>query len=107
MSILETIFHLVILSILNKVLLQLIEKLQPDFVFYLSGVDVLGSDKFGKLKLTVDGCRQRDMSVYSLLKKYKIPCVTSMGGGYSEDIKVIVEAHCNTFRVAKQVFELR
>jgi len=30
--------------------------------------------------------------------------VAAMGGGYSEDIKVIVEAHCNTFRLAKHLF---
>jgi len=27
-----------------------------------------------------------------------------MGGGYSENIEVITEAHCNTFRLAKQYF---
>jgi hypothetical protein len=29
-----------------------------------------------------------------------------MGGGYSADIKVIVEAHCNTFRVARSLYHL-
>jgi acetoin utilization deacetylase AcuC-like enzyme len=90
----------VYLRILNRVLPQLLDKLQPDFAFYLSGVDVLASDKFGKLKLTLDGCRHRDEFVFRSLKERKIPCVTAMGGGYSEDIKVIVEAHCNTFRLA-------
>ncbi len=27
-----------------------------------------------------------------------------MGGGYSPDVKTIVEAHCNTFRLAKDLF---
>jgi hypothetical protein len=29
-----------------------------------------------------------------------------MGGGYSADHRIIVEAHCNTFRCAKRIFEL-
>jgi acetoin utilization deacetylase AcuC-like enzyme len=93
----------VYLTILQQVLPQLLNELQPDFVFYLSGVDVLASDKFGKLKMTLEGCRQRDEFVFESLKKRKIPCVTAMGGGYSEDIKVIVEAHCNTFRAGGEV----
>jgi acetoin utilization deacetylase AcuC-like enzyme len=92
------------LIILKKILPQLLEQLQPDFAFYLSGVDVLASDKFGKLKLSMEGCRERDRFVFTALKERKIPCVTAMGGGYSEDVNVIVEAHCNTFRFASELF---
>ena len=92
------------LCILKKILPQLLAQLQPDFAFYLSGVDVLASDKFGKLKLTMEGCRERDRFVFDTLKKRKIPCVTAMGGGYSENVNVIVEAHCNTFRIANELF---
>jgi hypothetical protein len=41
------------------------------------------------------------------LQKRKIPCAVAMGGGYSEDIKLIVEAHCNTFRVAKSRYQIQ
>jgi acetoin utilization deacetylase AcuC-like enzyme len=78
--------------------------LQPDFTFYLSGVDILSTDKFGKLKVSIAGCKQRDEMVFSQLKAKGIPCVVAMGGGYSPDIKTIVEAHCNTFRVAKDIY---
>jgi len=27
-----------------------------------------------------------------------------MGGGYSPDIKIIIESHANTFRLAKEIF---
>ena len=94
------------LSILKKVLPQLIKAVQPDFACYLSGVDVLASDKFGKLKLSIEGCKRRDQFVFSTLKEQGIPCVTAMGGGYSEDIKLIVEAHCNTFKVGKEIYRL-
>ncbi len=94
------------LSILKKVLPELISKMNPDFAFYLSGVDILSTDRFGKLHITVNGCRERDEFVFTSLKRAGIPCVTAMGGGYSADIKQIVEAHCNTFRAGKDIFGL-
>ncbi|WP_207515535.1 histone deacetylase family protein [Longitalea luteola] len=92
------------LSLLRTNLLTLLDQLQPDFAFYLSGVDILATDKFGKLKISMEGCRQRDELVFTTLKQRRIPCVVAMGGGYSPDIKTIVEAHCNTFRVAKDIY---
>jgi len=94
------------LSLLQNTLHTLLDQLEPDFVFYLSGVDILATDKFGKLKISMEGCRQRDEMVFSQLKQHGIPCVVAMGGGYSPDIKTIVEAHCNTFRVAKDFYGL-
>lgn len=93
------------LNILKDTLPGLIRDIQPDFAFFLSGVDILETDKFGKLKLTMDECRQRDEMVFKLLKQHQIPVTVAMGGGYSPDIKTIVEAHCNTFRLAKEIFD--
>jgi len=91
---------------LTSALPRLLEQVRPQFVFYLSGVDILASDKFGKLKVSMDGCLARDRFVYTSLRNAGVPCVTAMGGGYSADIRVITEAHCNTFRVAKSIYEL-
>jgi acetoin utilization deacetylase AcuC-like enzyme len=84
----------------------LLQDVRPDFAFYLSGVDVLKTDRFGKLGLTVQGCKQRDAFVFSTLQQHNIPCTVAMGGGYSPDVKMIVEAHCNTFRLAKDIYNL-
>lgn len=92
------------LSILSETLPKLIKEIQPGFAFFLSGVDILETDKFGKLKVSVNGCKQRDEFVFQLLKENKIPVTVAMGGGYSPDIKIIVEAHCNTFRLAKEIY---
>lgn len=92
------------LSILEDNLPKLIENLQPDFIFYLCGVDVLESDKLGTLSLTLKGCKKRDKFVLNTCKEHSIPVQCSMGGGYSADIKVIVEAHSNTFRLAQSVY---
>lgn len=94
------------LSLLQTTLSKLINDVKPDFAFFLSGVDILSTDKFGKLKVSMQGCKKREEIVFSNLQKLKIPCAVAMGGGYSEDVKVITEAHCNTYRVAKDVFGL-
>ena len=94
------------LSLLKENLLKTIHKIKPGFAFFLSGVDILATDKFGKLKLTMAGCRQRDEMVFTTLQQQQIPCMAAMGGGYSADVKIITEAHCNTFRVAKDIYDL-
>lgn len=92
------------LSLLKKVLPKLIYEQQPDFIYYLSGVDIIASDKLGKLSLTLGGCKERDRFVLQTCKDHAIPVMCSMGGGYSPDIKTIVDAHANTFRLAQEIF---
>ncbi|MEZ4924955.1 MAG: histone deacetylase [Saprospiraceae bacterium] len=92
------------LKTLNNHLPRVTEAFQPDFIFYLSGVDVLETDKLGRLALSRDGCRRRDKTVLEFCKRNQLPVAVSMGGGYSPKIADIVEAHANTFREAMQVF---
>jgi acetoin utilization deacetylase AcuC-like enzyme len=94
------------LNILQTVLPECLKKEEPDFVFFLAGVDILETDKFGKLKVTMQGCKQRDEIVFHLLRQKNIPCVVAMGGGYSPQVRTIVEAHCNTFALAKSIYDL-
>jgi acetoin utilization deacetylase AcuC-like enzyme len=76
----------------------------PDIVFYQSGVDGLSSDTLGRLAYTSDGLRRRDSLVFETCRTYEIPCVITLGGGYSNPIELTVEAHGNTFRAAAGVF---
>ena len=92
------------LSLLRATLPRLLDEQQPDFIFYLSGVDVLETDKLGHLALSRTGCRQRDEFVLSLCHRHEIPAVVCMGGGYSPSIIDIIEAHANTFRVAANLW---
>lgn len=92
------------LQTLQDLLDPLITQVNPDFVFYLSGVDILESDKLGTLGLSLEGCKQRDRMVLELCRERAIPVQCSMGGGYSPDIKIIVEAHANTFRLVQDIF---
>ena len=92
------------LNLLYKTLPQLIKQEQPDFIYFLSGVDVIHTDKLGKLGMTLEGCKMRDRFVLETCKSHQIPVMCSMGGGYSPDIKIIVEAHANTFRLAQDIY---
>jgi len=92
------------LDVLNESLPDVIDFIKPDFVFYLSGVDVLESDKLGRLSLTKSECKLRDDFVFQLLKEKGLPVAVSMGGGYSSRIADIVEAHANTFKSAVETF---
>lgn len=91
-------------SLLNEALPKLIDRQKPDFIFYLAGVDVLLTDKLGKLALSRETCKKRDEFVLSLCHKRSIPVQVSMGGGYSANIKDIVEAHCNTYKTAVELY---
>ena len=92
------------LSVLKKTLPKLINQEKPDFIYYLCGVDVLKTDKLGKLSLTIEGCKERDRFVLQTCHDFNIPVMCSMGGGYSPIIKVIVDAHANTFRLAQEIY---
>lgn len=92
------------LGILCNTLEPLINQVKPDFIFYQCGVDVLESDKLGRMALTITDCKTRDAIVLELAHKYQIPMCCSMGGGYSEKISVIIEAHANTYRLAQEIY---
>lgn len=92
------------LKILSEKMPFLIDRVEPDIVFYLSGVDVIESDKLGRLSLSIAGTRERDRIVYECCEKNQIPVAVSMGGGYSDRLAHIIEAHANTYRLAQEIF---
>jgi acetoin utilization deacetylase AcuC-like enzyme len=92
------------LKTLDANLNNIFDHFRPDFIFFQSGVDILATDKLGKLSITREGCKQRDRMVLEIAHRNKIPIVASMGGGYSPDFRDIIEAHANTFRLAQEIF---
>ena len=92
------------LKVLRETIPKVIDQFEPEFIFYLSGVDVLENDKLGRLSLTIDGCKERDRFILEICKNNSIPVQVSMGGGYSVILKNIIEAHSNTFRLAQEIF---
>lgn len=86
------------LAILAESLGKLPLRVQPEFIFFQAGVDVLSTDKMGKLNLEIENCRQRDILVFDFCRKWHLPVEVSMGGGYSSQIRDIVNAHCHTYK---------
>ncbi len=94
----------VYLSILAENLPVLIDEVQPDMAFYVAGVDVLETDKLGRLSLTKEGCKRRDEYVFETLRAADLPVAVCMGGGYSPVLADIIDAHANTYRTALDVY---
>lgn len=92
------------LKVLKEQLPKLIDEVEPDFIFFQSGVDVLHTDKLGRLALTKEGCKARDRFVLETCKKHNLPVAINMGGGYSTRLADIVDAHANTFRLAQEIW---
>lgn len=83
---------------------RLIDHVTPDFIFFQSGVDIIETDKLGRLSVSIEDCKNRDEMVLSMAYSKNIPLMACMGGGYSPQIKHIVEAHANTYRLAAKLF---
>jgi acetoin utilization deacetylase AcuC-like enzyme len=92
------------ISLLEEHLPKVLAIHKPEIIFYLCGVDVLASDKLGKLNLSMEACKKRDELVFKSAQSLQIPVVCAMGGGYSPRISDIVNAHCQTFKVAQNIF---
>lgn len=92
------------LSTLDKNVNNVLDHFAPDFIFYQAGVDILETDKLGRLSISREGSKARDRFVLELAHRHRIPAVVSMGGGYSPNFNDIIEAHANTYRLAQYIF---
>jgi len=92
------------LKVLSNTIPKLVDSFQPDFIFYLAGVDILENDKLGRLGVSIEGCKKRDQFVLEFCKANSLPLQISMGGGYSLFLKEIIDAHSNTFELVQELF---
>ena len=72
----------------------------PQMLFYVAGADPYEGDRLGKLKMTIDGLRERDRRVVRWFGSSEVPCVVTMAGGYCADVDTIARIHANTLREA-------
>ncbi|MFT4855321.1 MAG: acetoin utilization deacetylase AcuC-like enzyme [Algoriphagus sp.] len=92
------------LNLLAKNLELINSKISPEFIIYQCGVDVLESDKLGRLGLTISGVRERDLMILNYARQFKAPILCCMGGGYSPQVSKIVDAHTQVYRLAQELF---
>ena len=68
-------------------------EVQPDLVLYNAGVDIYKSDKLGRLSVSWEGMKQRDLHVLSTCVDAGIPVAAVVGGGYDNDPVVVGRRH--------------
>lgn len=88
------------LSKLKRMLAVVVDRAQPDIVFYNAGVDPFGGDKLGRLNLSREGLRLRDRFVLELLRARQLPIACVLGGGYTTNIAELADRHVTLHREA-------
>ena len=88
------------LPLLARHLDDVLDRHRPDFVFYLAGADPYEGDRLGRLRMTIDGLRERDELVLGRCRALGLPVAVTMSGGYAQDIDAIVTIHANTIAAA-------
>lgn len=88
------------LHALNECLDQLDNRFKPDFIIFLAGADPHEDDRLGRLKITKEGMRLRDVAVFQYGLDRNIPIAFSMAGGYGKEIASTVALHYQTIQTA-------
>ena len=79
---------------------QILERHQPDLVFYLAGADPYRDDQLGGLGLTQEGLARRDALVLETVRTARVPMVVMLAGGYARNLADTVEIHVGTLSAA-------
>src|SRR5882757_2443998 len=88
------------LGALQRHLPRVLDTACADIVFYLAGVDVAAGDRYGKLALSDQGIRARDLAVIEAARGRGDPLVIVLGGGYAATRVRTAELHAHVFREA-------
>jgi acetoin utilization deacetylase AcuC-like enzyme len=84
---------------LGAALTQALRRARPELCFVLAGADPYEGDRLGRLALTKNGLRERDVLLRDALARAGVPVCVTLAGGYAEDIRDTVEINVNTLRV--------
>ena len=90
----------VYLDALYKCLEEFEFRFKADCIVYLAGADPHEGDRLGRLKLSKEGMRQRDETVFQFALDRNLPVAFSMAGGYGKEIDSTVDIHFQTIQTA-------
>lgn len=76
---------------------------QTDLIIYQAGVDCHQDDPFGSKWFNTEHLYMRDKLVFEFAKKYDIPIMFVLAGGY-QNINTLISLHTNTFIAANQIY---
>lgn len=89
---------------LHRHIPAMIESHRPELLLYQAGADPFEEDQLGALKLTKQGLAERDRFVFQCAKDTGTPIVVTLGGGYARLEQDVVDIHCRTAQILKEVF---
>jgi acetoin utilization deacetylase AcuC-like enzyme len=80
------------------------DRFEPELICYIAGADPYKYDELGGLALTIEGLKQRDLAVFHFAHDHGFPIMTTLAGGYAQNVEDTVTIHTNTALAAKEVF---
>ncbi|MBA3953587.1 MAG: histone deacetylase [Rubrobacter sp.] len=80
---------------------------EPGLAIYLAGADPFVGDRLGRLSVTKAGLAERDRIVLEGCRERGIPVAVTMAGGYSEDVRDIVDVHFGSISLAAEMAHLQ
>jgi acetoin utilization deacetylase AcuC-like enzyme len=93
---------------LQELLKQHLPKLlalgRPDLLLYQAGADPYFEDPFSPLALDHTALQARDATVFEFARAHGIPVAWVLAGGYTADVRKVVQVHLNTFAACRAVF---
>lgn len=92
-----------LLEIMAESLPFLLERGRPDLILYQAGADPYWEDPFSPLALDHSDLQWRDRVVFEFARGHGIPIAWVLAGGYTRDVRKVVEVHLNTFRAWREV----
>ncbi|MEM9883254.1 MAG: histone deacetylase [Planctomycetota bacterium] len=92
------------LQVVERLVPEQLEAVEPDLVLYDAGVDVHVDDKLGKLSLTDAGIFARDRFVIESCRAQGVAVAGVIGGGYHADHAVLAARHGTLHRAASLVW---
>lgn len=73
------------LEALSTTLPALFDRLRPELVVYICGVDPAGDDALGDWRISAAGMLERDRRVTALARQRRLPLVVTLAGGYGDN----------------------
>lgn len=92
------------IMLLEDILRRLEKTISPDIVFYLAGIDVLSTDRFGRIDLNLHDLTNRDLKVCEYSNRNNIPLCGLLSGGYAPTLEATITAHAQLFKAIRDVF---
>ena len=80
------------------------DRFEPELICYIAGADPYKYDELGGLAMTIEGLKQRDLAVFHFAHDHGFPIMTTLAGGYAQNVEDTVTIHTNTALAAKEVF---